>query len=1092
MLTVLGLVMALGNVWGTDYKLVTSASDLVVGDTYIISNSSKYASSAIVMGYNKGENNFPQSTFGEAPCMLTLGGNATSGWYFSYVDDGTTYYLDPTDNTSKNYLKRNTSLTNYGKFAISFNDEACVITSKGKTSRNIIRYNSASNLFSCYSSGQNNIYLYKESSNDARTAVNITNFSATSTNLIKGGTTTTSISNDQNGWTPSYTYKSSNDEVATVNGSGVITAVAKGTATITASLNIANDDATYKPGSTASKTIDITVNNPSHKVSFSVNGKIDGSNDIEEGESITFPAEPSVDVEGFVFQGWITSAIDGTQDNAPSFVNTSTEKMGEEDVTYYAVFATKGESSSEIYTFSIKPSDFNGTGYANNNGSHSITAISDRNNEMHVEYYTKDVMLNSSLIQFKSNSGMLYNKTDLGKIISVVNNCNSGVNFTTYYGTSENPTSGATPSGGFFSIRAGSDTPKTGSIDVKFEIGSVSYSDYCTTVGTPKTLTSISVKTSPKVTYKEGEKFDPTGLVITCNYDDESTKDITYSGSDSNFSFNPELSTALTTSIIEVEVTYKEKTCMLPITVTAIPTYVVTIITPENGTLVVKDGENVINSGDEVKEGTVLTIEVNSAEGYKFRNWQAVDETTHTFTKGTEWTVNADVTIKANFDIIPTCTVNYWVNGDIVSSQTVKDNVTLEFPTTSDINNKKFMGWVTTESVDADNAPTYSTDTTLPNIENGSEVDYFAVFATEAETEGGISYAKATEISEGEKYVIAFDISGQPSNGIDGVDINGATTSENSSDWLVFTAVKKDNGNYYLSYKDKYVRAADGKFELPSVAGASNITEITTNTESDVLGWSFVLCSGKGYNKFYKSSTANDPDYTKFKLWKVTGEITYSDYTTLPQPEFNLTVKAPKYATFYNSKYAIILPLGMKGYIGNYEGGKWNMIEKYGSLDIVPAGVPVIVGGVANDYEMSYKYNNGLEKPSERNDLMGVDKAQTVTAPRGENPDDYYFYALSLNSKKDVNSVGFYWVSANGAPFSLGAHKVYLALPKSDFTSSDAKEFSSFVFDGEATGVEQLFNANTEKADMYNISGQRVNAGYKGIVIMNGKKIVIK
>ena len=54
------------------------------------------------------------------------------------------------------------------------------------------------------------------------------------------------------------------------------------------------------------------------------------------------------------------------------------------------------------------------------------------------------------------------------------------------------------------------------------------------------TLDSISVKTAPnKLTYTEGEKFDPTGLVITRNYSDGNEDTLSYSGNTSLFTFSP-------------------------------------------------------------------------------------------------------------------------------------------------------------------------------------------------------------------------------------------------------------------------------------------------------------------------------------------------------------------------------------------------------------------------------------------------------------------------------------------------------------------------------------------------------------------------
>lgn len=81
-------------------------------------------------------------------------------------------------------------------------------------------------------------------------------------------------------------------------------------------------------------------------------------------------------------------------------------------------------------------------------------------------------------------------------------------------------------------------------------------------------ITSISVKTSPKTSYESDETFDPTGLIITVNYDDNTSKDVSYASESSEFSFSPSLSTVLKTTDESVSITYKNHSVSLPITVT--------------------------------------------------------------------------------------------------------------------------------------------------------------------------------------------------------------------------------------------------------------------------------------------------------------------------------------------------------------------------------------------------------------------------------------------------------------------------------------------------------------------------------------------
>ena len=92
---------------------------------------------------------------------------------------------------------------------------------------------------------------------------------------------------------------------------------------------------------------------------------------------------------------------------------------------------------------------------------------------------------------------------------------------------------------------------------------------YASGGGTP-TLSSIAVKTAPtKVSYTEGENFDPTGLVITRTYSDASTSDWSYAEHTSDFTFTPSLSTALTTGNTSVTITYGGKSTSQVITVNA-------------------------------------------------------------------------------------------------------------------------------------------------------------------------------------------------------------------------------------------------------------------------------------------------------------------------------------------------------------------------------------------------------------------------------------------------------------------------------------------------------------------------------------------
>jgi hypothetical protein len=120
--------------------------------------------------------------------------------------------------------------------------------------------------------------------------------------------------------------------------------VTVGTATV-----VNNGDNTFTVTPSSDCTVQINFEAiPTHTATFSVNGTTSTQN-FAEGAAITFPSDPT-DIEDKTFVGWITTAIEGTTNTAPAFVNTATATMGNDDVTFYAVFATATASGDPVET----------------------------------------------------------------------------------------------------------------------------------------------------------------------------------------------------------------------------------------------------------------------------------------------------------------------------------------------------------------------------------------------------------------------------------------------------------------------------------------------------------------------------------------------------------------------------------------------------------------------------------------------------------------------------------------------------------------------------------------------------------------------
>lgn len=245
--------------------------------------------------------------------------------------------------------------------------------------------------------------------------------------------------------------------------------------------------------------------------------------------------------------------------------------------------------------------------------------------------------------------------------------------------------------------------------------------------------------------------------------------------------------------------------------------------------------------------------------------------------------------------------------------------------------------------------------------------------------------------------------------------------------------------------------SADGTWDESTKTWTGKDTEVTLTT------------SGSAGNLGFKSIT-----------------VYFEEESTPETP--SITISAAGVATYYNSTYSYKMPKGLTGYwvsaaYGEDGIGLLELTDSYPADVVVPAGEALIIKGAAGTYELEAGTTD--YKPYGDNRLKGTDEAATTTGG-----DVYYKLA-----KDPESGLGFYWGAENGAAFTNGAHKAYLALTSEEAGVSGAKGFV-LNFD-EATAISTVktsVNANAA----YNLAGQRVNANTKGIVIMNGKKYLNK
>lgn len=193
------------------------------------------------------------------------------------------------------------------------------------------------------------------------------------------------------------------------------------------------------------------------------------------------------------------------------------------------------------------------------------------------------------------------------------------------------------------------------------------------------------------------------------------------------------------------------------------------------------------------------------------------------------------------------------------------------------------------------------------------------------------------------------------------------------------------------------------------------------------------------------------------------------------------------YGTYYSSK-AYTMPKGVKGYtITGNEGTSLVMNEAYAAGAVVPAKTALVVEGAANKYYTLVAESTDLTP--DKNKLHGSDEAETTYV----DGTDVKYYKLSYNN--EGNNLGFYWGSENGAAFTNGAHKAYLALD-SETLLSQSRGFSlADLAHGVTTGINTTVKSATQSNFIYDLNGRRINSlngAAKGVYIMNGQKVLVK
>lgn len=189
------------------------------------------------------------------------------------------------------------------------------------------------------------------------------------------------------------------------------------------------------------------------------------------------------------------------------------------------------------------------------------------------------------------------------------------------------------------------------------------------------------------------------------------------------------------------------------------------------------------------------------------------------------------------------------------------------------------------------------------------------------------------------------------------------------------------------------------------------------------------------------------------------------------------SISAAGWAT-YCSPYALDFEdTGLTAYI--VTGADANGVLAKEKVTSVPANTGVLLKGDAGNYDIPVVASSSTD--------VTLNKMVGVTA-------DTPLAAKSIWVLMGSPKIGFY---CNSNAFTVGANTAYIPVDEGNFAApaeTTGAKTRFFSLDGDdATAINGIESEkNADNASIYNLAGQRVNAGYKGIVIKNGKKVLVK
>ena len=647
----------------------------------------------------------------------------------------------------------------------------------------------------------------------------------------------------------------------------------------------------------------------------------------------------------------------------------------------------------------------------------------------------------------------------------------------------------------------------TQTVTVSYTEGEVTKTaTYTITVKAPATLTSITLSGTYPTEFQQGDAFSSEGIVVTANYDDETTADVTEDATFSGYDMSTLGDQTVTVTYNEQTATYtitvveKKGTADNPYTVAEAIAYINTLGSSTSAEEVYVSG--IISKVDSYNstyssitywisdDGTTTSqMEVYSGKGLDGAAFSSKDDlqvgdvvtvkgyvkkynSTPEFTQSNQLvSFERPVSTEPSITVDP-ATANVVAAGGDGTLDIAYSNIDVTDASDFDIqyydesdNEIDDPDWIL--CVVENNAGSYQVSYTVDENTSEARTAYLKVYAL---GESDYVYSDLITITQAAPVVdyatLPFEYdgnatgtlpSGLTASGLDTYNSSPKMKFDGTGDYLV---LKLNEAPGRIAFDIKGNGFSGGKFTVQTSADGVTYTDLETYTDLGTTQSESLLNNDATVRYIKWIYTTKDKGNVALGNIKVTKVVKKSIY-------------AAGYATLYSEYPLDFTGSGLTAYIATMSGTTVSFTQ----VTTVPANTGLLLKGEAGEKSISVVAGDDVEDVSD-NVLEGVLTDTEVAAG---------IFVLM----KGTSGVGFYKTTQT---FTVGANTAYLP------ASVANGRFIGFG-GGETTDIDAtLVNHEMKDKEVYDLQGRRVNSSLftlhsslkKGVYIVNGKKTVVK